>query len=650
MPFLAARVQGKNPQSQAFVNKKLDGFTQGRLGDIQAFSKAENPQLAYAGYKESIEAFLFATAVGRKVNVTAGHFPIPEEYHTTVPLPLPPVVFRLAQKPSAEQHKKLMEKLKSEDIMEIALGKGNPAFKISKPSLPTLVKVLPRIAEQNTGQVEGCAQVGAMANMFQVYQCIDLFLRVNTYYHRADDTGKNADEISDDTISSIMEPRQTAMYHREGYADVNKSKKQKISADIGLKLGSEETTDLTPGHGYYASAEDLVLIAKPSRKPASVSYGHPNEAPNHPGLVFPYFDGMLAPDSKHMRAAIAQLFFRNLGSSKVDPRDAYKELRSNIGSFANTSAGIIIGHILQGIVMALESQTHLYLLFDGTTYLGFNLFGEKFACFVSGTWYASLSDVLVRSELTLLRTNASTLSELKDRLAQCNNLSGDAVIVEDADINSPVKLANVLSSLKISGDEEEEISTILSQLTLKTSYKTFSPANICAAIKMLTIESSVPFDVSTPIHIPLRGWSRIGTREYQVFASFGPRGFSFRNSKGTELRVPKKDEEDPMTRKDIKGNLVHDCLVIGEKPVNVCMDDWAAVVRDGSIKMEFGERAKKDRCRVFKFDQMEMIWTTLKDVAEKDCIRKGVVAAVDTSSTKRKAAEAFGGSSIDDVF
>jgi hypothetical protein len=651
MIYIASEVRNNAPATSAFVAKGLTDFTQGRIRDITLFGKPTIVQVAYSGYKDNIEAFLYATATGKKVSTNTGHFPIPHTYVPSVPLPYPQTIFRLAKKPNGDQLKKIKEGLEKYGLSEIQLGKGDPSFIVHHPTFSHLIQSLPSISLPRTGNVEATAQLEASTAITRIYQCIDLFLATNTYsYKKGGNDGKWTLDTKSE-IGSSMELRVGASFYRPGF-DKDTPIAESVQVGEKRKVDDAEDFDLTPHRPYHVPLGSSVFVAKPSPHKSRSSWGTPSSVPNKPGLLFPYFAGMLAADTPGLREIISEHFFRNLGSATIDARAAYKDLRTSIGTVGTTSAGILLTHVLKGVQLALQTQTQLYLLFDNNLYLGFCLLGEEFSIFAHGKWWNPLEAKELRNELKALRTHDKSLEDLVSQLRKCTDHEGDLITVKKDQIDTCSGLADILARIKVDDNEDpvvEEVSEILARLNFPTTFKTFSISSLTWAIDQLTFQRDQPFPGDIPFHIPLRGWTGLETKTYKVLASFGTRGPSFRNARGTEVNIPKPGELDKMEQKDEKGKYVREELIVGEKVISEAVKDWESLRVTRSVRMDFAERARGSRNHIFRrTNGLNEIWTKLKDAAAASLIGD-VEYIAPVREAKRPVDIAFGTGSFDDV-
>jgi hypothetical protein len=422
------------------------------------------------------------------------------------------------------------------------------------------------------------------------------------------------------------------------YSEVNDATERR-------RIDDEELQDLTPHITCSVPGQDIVAVAKPSPKPSSTSFGSPSSVPNVGGLLFPYFPGMLRGDTVALRDLCGRLMFRNFSGS--DARSAWKEVRGILGTFANTESGVKTQHILLGASLALDTQTQLYLLFDRGEYMGFCLLGVEFDIMASGRWHPALSAEELRKELNTMVTHEGALENLCAKLKRMKMIDGEDMMFEEDETSTQAGLAMVLSRVDDrKEDDARELSDLLAKLQFPTSFKTFSPDNIAWAVKELTTNIDTPFDTSIPIWLPLEKWRSIGSKEFLVFASFGSRSFSFRNSKGTEINVPKDSEPDAFAVRGEDGKLKWDKLVVVEKATRECVVDWATLKSKRSIRMDYKERALGSRNHVFRDKNIETIWSSLKVAANADLLGSGEDAS--NLAVKRTAAVAFGEGSFED--
>lgn len=653
MIYISKQCTKSTPCATAFKQRGLNTLTQAKISDVVIAGKATEPQFAYGGYKNNIEAFLFATATQQRVMTMNDQYPIPHTYLPTIPLGLPQTIVRFKEKPDAAMIVKIESKFENRGFEKVVLGKGEPTYTIKRPEFNDFT-IFHAVCSTKAAHVDSHAQLDSALLSLRLYQCVDLFLRTNTYEYKSGETFDRTTRASGRGVHERYEARSAGSFYRQGYNKDSEPHKR-LRGDPGvarIRIDDMEVEDLTPGYDTVASGQNLVFVAKPSPIPASKTcWGSPSEVPFKSGMLFPYFEGMLVPDAAGLRELVVNHFFRCLGDKDTSAHDAYKKLRTEIGTFANTPQGICMAHILKGISLALDTQTMLYLLFDNEKYLGFTLMGECFRVFFNGAWHLPSEAELLRTELATLSTHDQTLVQLVERLKLCVGKDGDALQIDDEDL--PTTTSDVLDLLSLvdvtnnGGQDEKDLGAIIARLHFPLDFLSFRPANVAQSIRYLFGIDKLPEGVNS--FIPLKDWSLCGTREFKVFAMYGPRSFSFRNVKGDEIRIPQDlTESNAFDAKLPEGQYKYAKYIVGEKPVNTCILEWRTFVTSGKMRMDFAERAAASRNHVYPRSQFECIWKELLNAGVGGFLKverdEKEVAAVGPSGSK------FGEGKLADYF
>jgi hypothetical protein len=109
MIYTAATASNQFPTNPLFESKKIGNLAQVPLSRLHIVGKPSQAQFAYAGYKDNIEAFLYATYAKKKVIVGSGVvYPITEDIND-LPLSSPASVAAFKKPPSQATKDKMME-------------------------------------------------------------------------------------------------------------------------------------------------------------------------------------------------------------------------------------------------------------------------------------------------------------------------------------------------------------------------------------------------------------------------------------------------------------------------------------------------------------------------------------------------------------
>jgi hypothetical protein len=635
MIFLSSPASGSARPTLAYSQRGLTDITICRLSEIAVFGIARFVQAAYAGYRAAIDAFCCATQskYTRSTNMTI--FPIMAFHDFTIPIPFPRIICQLAKKPTDTFLKTFLEGLSRVNGRKIDAGKGNPVFVLDQPDYATYQKIKP-LMNSSSPQREGYAQMIAIEWAGVFISFIQSFLATNTYEFKLVPESDETKGFGKSHRLGI-----TGSFRRAGLTlEASKKMKLKDGGDAYANGGTktdDEPNDLTPNQGEYVLLTSSVLVAKPSPHPASNNYGPPSKVPNKGGLLFPYFEGMIAGDPRFLRQMASLYLVRCLSTKNLEEsKDNFKLLRDDIASFAYTASGLIVQHIMMGIHLALQTQTILFLIFE-EGYRGFTLLGQEFEVFFHGRWMKPLSASDLRKEVESIQTKKMDLGLLASLLAGCKDINGDNIIPDVERLSSRPYLGSLLAVIDTEKHEDtcKEITTILSRILPGADYFTFKPENITWALDSL---HKLPEDISGwPMYIPQTGWGHCGDDTYRVMACFGPRSFSFRNSKGTEIVIPvAASDKDPY---DVKSENPLKKFIIYEKPILQCVQDMRDFRNKGSMRMDLAERAGPVRGQTYDIESRRKIWAHMKMT----CAMPGFLTKGEKSAEKKRTHEtAFG--------
>jgi hypothetical protein len=183
--YFAKSIAAGAARSQAFASKSIPNYTMAMLSEVPQLAKAVSTELAFSGYKDAIEAFIYATAIKAKVSTQAGFYPLPD-FNPTFPLAIPPIVFRSRVMLNATQLASILERFKKSGIQTLPVGNGPQGFVVERPTWSDL-NAISRLSNSNTTQPGSAIQQSAITPIRTLYKCIELFLKTNTYYYRRDE-------------------------------------------------------------------------------------------------------------------------------------------------------------------------------------------------------------------------------------------------------------------------------------------------------------------------------------------------------------------------------------------------------------------------------------------------------------------------------
>lgn len=637
MIYIAENATSILPATAPFTKRDLNGLTVGKMSNLILFGKPREPQLAYAGYRQNIETFCFATATGKKVLVGNEGLPFPESFAVTLTLPFPQVIFKVKVKTTSAQVDKIKGKLQGV-VESVQNAKNDAILTVNKNTIANM-RTINQIATPYTMKIDSYAQVKSLTTFIPVYQFVEAFLATNQYPYKKADNGKT--QATNYKMNYLFEHRTDVTKWRAGYGD-GKLQKVDRGGDVSMekrKVDTAEDDDLTPHYDSTVDLYDSVTVAKPAATKASSNYGLPKSVPNKGGLLFPYFAGMLSQDTKQLRGLVGELIFRNLGK---DPKAAWKEFKEEVGLVANTPEGIVMTHILKGVSLALETQTQLYLLVDKKDYMGFVLLGEEFDIFFGNKWYAPLTAPELLKELSAIMTSDRALSKLSSLMSGLNITKDDGMpwLITADDIDTPMKLAQALGEAAPTVGEEAneavrgQMEELVKQISFPGDYLTFKPKDIAESIRLLTCDDAIPGE--RYIYIPSSGWSSCLRRDYQVFAAFGSRSFSLFAEQGDEIQFSKIEEYFKETvEAGNKRKRAHGRFSVQEVTLAAAMTKWQNMIASEMMRMDFTRRESSVKNHVFTIDSMGPIVNAMVDAfkagklvtsAKEERVKKAIAA------------------------
>lgn len=672
--YIAKTVPKGAPQSYAFSDRKLHGLTQGKVSDLVCFGVPTNHEVAYDAYRANIDAFLYATLTEKKVATNKLRLPIDStRYYPTNGLPLPDVAFQLKTKNLTEAHiEKFVASMGVFGMEEQVMSKSITVYTIKECGYATLTK-LGKVCEMNSPTPKGYLTLNEAFAFRKLHTFIDLFCRTNTYPY---DRGLYEDDNDKDKIAEGSEykayadgPEGPQYYNFKAKRALNVAIESRAKKIKDRETAVEEDTAMSERQASEEPKEikqqematwSEVLVAKPSPVPADACMGPPSAVPYLPGICFPYFQGMLAPDPAFLKDILLAHFVRCMGDDEdEDSREAYLHFRRFIGKIASVPQGLVLQHVFKGMDLALQTQTQMFLMVDGGAYLGFNLLGQGYSIYNGEEMIwperpAALT-ATIREDIWSHENVLAKILEVLNSMKM--NGSDDEPMLDEDDVDSPLKLALVLGKFtfeKKADDQDQSkediICTVLERVCFdqKYKYRQLTIENIVLAIDLMTTNTDIPEDVN--IYFPSSNLNAFQNKEFIVLSMFGPKTWSFRSSFGTVFKIEQLPEggPDPLLANKAKegepAQIVMPIFVVSITTPFIAYGMWVKVLNDKAVRFDVGERAKESRCIVWKEKNRDIILAKLRSI-------QGVKAPKKTKGKgKAKAQEEVTADLFDSLF
>lgn len=635
--YTTVKLGGKEKAPVHFELAGLKNMAPARIHELTLYGVSEAREVAYDGYRSNIDAFIHATLEQKRVACCIDAYGPPSKNYS-LPLSKPGLAFCPARETTLEKLTTLAKKI-HKDAEAKAPKKGFPYLLSPEPPKDLeLLQLLDKGMNQNFSPPKGYVPPGAFRAILFLETMICGFLRVNTYPAfvdwRSEWVGEfrvMLDESSDNYGTRTFSPdRDGDSSKRRSEASNELARKRWKSGLEGMDVDDEgcaswENPDDLTNTYFVHSGVDQVFMAKPSPFPEGHNIGSVSEVPNLPGLVFPYIEGMLLNDFKTLRSSCVEFFLRNLGETAEACRAAVREMKGDMNSLSLEEYGKCLAHILSGISLALETQTRLFLVFDGSHYRGYCLLGAGFAVYDGSSWHTPVPDEELRRDMAFMDPSEKAISDLFEIFGEMRVTKGDSVPPEFTrdTIRDIHFLADNLKRLSFDHEDGAKHRTKVNDLfrrinfTGGSKFVTIEPSSIHGALLALTKHTDdVP--LSMPTFIPNISVD-MHSRAFKVLSKFGPDAISFWNaSKGDlfSLAIPEEVTEASGAKRKRKED---DALpspppeiVVQVKPLQQAILDWETVRKEHAIKMDLKERARDFRCHVIKSDELRKdIWNAL---------------------------------------
>lgn len=644
--YTAKHVSSADATIPLFSIKGLPNLAPSTISSLDVIGYPLERQVAFSQYADNLAAFIHANQQKKRVTVRSTPYGFLKTSET-LPLPRPTVQFVLQKEIDFDTAEKFIR----------SLGPGASKEKSGKttifkaPALPTpmLTSILKLSASHYNCGRDAVTPAGMAAYNILSAAIVEI-LKIHTYAAFPSSTSLK------DTLVEFRTAHQKSMTTYESakstdgkqIIDIGSFSRNVMDADETKQSGmdmddSELLKKIRDSHGGITmSAVDTVVVAKPSPAPLSINVGQSGDIPNMPGLLFPYFKGLIQPDAQMLKTFMVRRLFQLLGTTQEKCQEQYQNIRRGLNSLATTDIGMTLSHIVSGIELALTTQGRCFVIIEAKEYAGFALLGAKFVVFDTVKWRAPETEEDLRKDIVELDPHALAavkLTQLFTSMAVSQKYTGPTV--SESTFNEPKSLADVLAGIKLDkleDNEERELDQLFRSLNyMGPGYLAKNPQIISDALT--TLFSSTVIALDRPTYIPsIR--APIATRPFVVLSRFGPEAPSLWNERGTlypcepveaAVALDKKGKR-KLGEMDTYANMPEQ-LLITPKPLSIAVKDMEKVINSGGVKMDLKERSKKYRNISVEAEAMrKLIWGILveglKDSRKKQKTEKKPAADV----------------------
>jgi hypothetical protein len=378
--YLAKKLDSGTNQNAVFLAKQLEQYAPESIDRLGIMGLSRYPEVAYGMYKQHIDGFAYASFVKKTTFVSNDAFQDVYLPILNIPFTTPTLVFSPASVLSVDQAHSLLPKL-GEGASLKNVGKQQE-FAVPNPLIGKIAEYIKASTSSYGSGPERVSPLGYKA-FVKAVSLIEMFLACNTYpaFKDLDEEVPQGQAMQlyvagekrkkDDPKTTILTywPGEEESSHVMGNASLLKKRKGMDGSAVPEAEMEVDSATSTSSPWEVVRIQDpaihgSVLHAKPSGQPSSVNFGSPGACPALPGLVFPYFKGLIRPDYTTIMKNMVTHFGRLFGSSFEDVKKGLSEIRRGVNNLSSTESGMEIAHVMKGIDLALETQTRLFLVFE----------------------------------------------------------------------------------------------------------------------------------------------------------------------------------------------------------------------------------------------------------------------------------------------
>lgn len=540
-----------------------------------------------------------------------------EKASNVLPIPWPPLTVRFKRALAAEE----IDAMKSRGAAIIATKKAeDTAYSFSGESvdvdlLSFLYRHSKKVVSTNPTPV-GSINIKAYEELFRALGIVTWFLKTQTYPAFQNEIPDDAfDGGYFDTIEGFVNAKRKGLFgdrfSKRARTEVPNDEDEEMS-DAGATLDIMGISSFTMG-----DEESSIPKAKPSPQPENIFGGY-QAVPTLPGLLFPYFPGMLENDMNYVSTVIKEYFLECLGDTREEILAVYRDLKGGMGSVASTETGKILQHLYMGVSLAIRGQARLFPIMDKRRYLGFTLHGWYFTVSIDGYKHRPIAQEELAKCVLQVDEHAVAIAEILKKLASMKMIDGKKPTKKflldhkEEILKSPRALADLIRGFRIDEpDTVEELEKIAARLAYIQKYWTFTVENVLKAVDLLLAKSFPTPDA--PMFT--RGGTITATDSaISIFALFGDVGFSFRTPGGRPMKIPKDISADtvlkPYKGKGAKEITPNPTFILSKKSLGLCVEDWKAFMADHAF-LNKPSRDAAFRCVAFGGPPGKKFWNGL---------------------------------------
>lgn len=333
---------------------------------------------------------------------------------------------------------------------------------------------------------------------------------------------------------------------------------------------------------YYYLESPPIGIA-PFHRSTSDPWGRAEENTMQNGLLFPYFDGLLAHDQDYLLSAIQDDFFNCLGDNAAASLETLNALRPGISSLSKTREGTALCHAMWGLRNALRVGAGIFYVTSEETYSGFILCGTHWQAIDGNSMIEPVDKKELELDYSVFNTAKQRFEKIRDELSAIE-VSSTGAAVQCPVLTSKMQVINEVRRRDKAAVVASNISVLFHELPKSDYFWDWTGKNISEAIDIfLGGEYSTEIPTSTEIKI-----ENVYNQYYYGLLPFGDTAPSMISFKKEATKYAVSGETQLVDLDPAKGLLPG--LPRFPKPLTICAAEWERVFVSGFLT---ASKAKK---------------------------------------------------------
>jgi hypothetical protein len=638
--YIAKKIQESSFGHAQFQIRNIRGYTQAKPSEVHVTGVPNKYEAAYGAYRTHIDLFIGANLVQKALPLTTSGVNV--SFGDSDIRPVGPFSFQSGVALSSDSEERLISRIPG--ISKEKIGKVTK-FTVKSGNFDAVMKIL-QFASPTFSPGAGVMSVQAAHLAHILLFCIRGFLATNQYPAFSSIRGTTlAEEFAGTIIAAHTECGGTAT---DSYGwteeDSSRSLVKRRRTEVEAKMEearTDEEKQLLETESIRAvkisSLRDAVWRAPVKKGDPKRNYGPVGSVPQLPGIVFPYFHGMNAPDQLSLKMGL-NIFLRLLGKDGTAAKAKFTELRQYCSSLAGSSLGMEIAHMLAGVRIALETQGRLYLVVEGE-YKGFVLLGAEYSVFDGTKWMEEQPAKELRSDLNKMDTHSASLGAVCEFLSALKIEGSDDI--EEITVESVASAQALIQEIRkrdLSGDQVgemlDEINAKMRALYFGGGYTDINADSIHRFMEDLLDEDKPDIPIDGPLFLPSIKMD-FGDRLLMHLARFGPEAPVPHSNSGIEYPVPPPSQKDDPIFEPKEGSPLS-ALPFYAKPIQVAANDWRAIQKKKVVMLNLKERAGPYRSFMFKsIAEKRRLWMGVRAVVHSKRAREQDMAASQEKVAKK---------------